>query len=294
MNAGAPRPRWRRWLREPLLHFLALGAALFVLNGFLPRGGGAAASHEIVLTLDDLLQIETYFELQWHRTPTPDELARLVEQKVQEEVLYREGLSMGLDKDDVIVKRRMAQKVEFLAEDVATAHPPTPAELRAWYENNRDRFTVPGRVSFRHLYFSPDRRGARARDDAARTAAKLAGAAEDSPLAEGAADPFMFQDYYRDRTTSYLGKELGPPFARAVAALAPGAWRGPIESGFGWHLVFVDTVIPARAPAFEEVEQDVKMAWLGAQKAGAWDKAYKEMRARYTVSLPAPPGEGGK
>ena len=99
----------------------------------------------------------------------------------------------------------------------------------------------------------------------------------------------MFQDYYRDRAPEYLGKEFGPPFALAVAKLAPGSWQGPIESGFGWHLVFVDTVIPGRVPAFEEIEPDVKTAWLGEQKALAWEKAYKEMRAKYTVLLPAPP-----
>ena len=99
----------------------------------------------------------------------------------------------------------------------------------------------------------------------------------------------MFQDYCRDRAPDYLGKEFGPQFAHAVAKLPAGSWQGPIESGFGWHLVFVDTVISGRVPAFEEIESDVKTAWLNEQKALAWDKAYKEMRAKYTVLLPAPP-----
>jgi peptidyl-prolyl cis-trans isomerase C len=99
----------------------------------------------------------------------------------------------------------------------------------------------------------------------------------------------MFQDSYRDRAPDYLAKEFGSPFALALTRLAPGSWQGPVESGFGWHLVFVDTVIPGRVPAFEEVEADVRTAWLGEQKALAWDKAYKKMRAGYTVWLPAPP-----
>jgi hypothetical protein len=99
----------------------------------------------------------------------------------------------------------------------------------------------------------------------------------------------MFQDYYRDRAPEYLGKEFGPPFALAVANLSPGSWQGPIESGFGWHLVFVDTVIPGRVPAFEEIEPDVKTAWLGDQKRQAWHKVYAEMRAKYTVMLPGVP-----
>ena len=100
----------------------------------------------------------------------------------------------------------------------------------------------------------------------------------------------MFQEYYRDRAPDYLGKEFGPQFAQAVEKLPAGSWQGPIESGFGWHLVFVDTVIPGRVPDFEEIEADVKTAWLGEQKALAWDKAYKEMRAKYTVLLPAAAG----
>src|SRR5207344_1334274 len=115
---------------------------------------------------DDLSQLEIYFESQWRRPPTPEELDRMVEDKIREEVLYREALAMGLDKDDTIVRRRMAQKLQFLAEDVASAHEPTSDELRGWFEKNHDKFALPGRVSFRHLYFSPDRRGERARDDA--------------------------------------------------------------------------------------------------------------------------------
>jgi parvulin-like peptidyl-prolyl isomerase len=121
---------------------------------------------------------------------------------------------------------------------------------------------------------------------------KLAGQPEDSKLAGSLADPFMFQDYYRDRAPDYLGKELGPQFALSIAKLVPGSWQGPIESGFGWHLVYVDTVIPGRVPAFEQIEPDVKTAWLGERKAQSWDKAYKEMRAKYAVLLPGPP-EGG-
>jgi parvulin-like peptidyl-prolyl isomerase len=215
----------------------------------------------------------------------------LVENKVQQENLYREALAMGLDKDDEIVKRRMAQKMHFLAEDVAAAREPTTAELEAWFEKNSAQFAQPPRLSFRHVYFSTDRRGARARDDAQQALARLAGQPVDAKLAGSLADPFMFQDYYRDRAPEFLGKEFGPPFALAVATLAPGSWQGPIESGFGWHLVFVDTAIPGRIPAFEEVEPDVRTAWLGEQKERARDEAYSAMRTKYTVLLPVPADE---
>ena len=280
----------KRLLREPLIHFLLIGAVLFGLYGITQSGRPAtASSKEIRLSVDEISQLTLLYQSQWRRPPTPQELQRMVENKVEQEILYREALVLGLDKDDEIVKRRMAQKMQFLAEDVAAAREPTTAELRSWFEKNSARFAQPPRLSFRHLYFSPDRRGSRARDDAQEALAKLAGQPVDAKIAPALADPFMFQEYYRDRAPEFLGKEMGPQFALAVAKLPTGSWQGPIESGFGWHLVFVDTVIPGRVPAFEEVEADVRTAWLGEQKAQAWEKAYREMRANYTVLLPGPP-----
>jgi len=282
-------PALNRWLREPLLHFLLIGIALFGAYSYMHRGrGGVESSRQIALTFDELRQMDMYFESQWHRQPTPAEFQALVEDKVREEVLYREGLAMGLDKDDEIVKRRMAQKMQFLAEDVAAAHEPSNAELKAWFEKNSNKFALPSRYSFRHLYFSSDKRGKNAQEDAVKTLAKIADQPEDSKLAVSLADPFMFQDYYGDRAPEALAKEFGPQFVVALEKLKPGSWQGPIESGYGWHLVFVDTVIPGRIPAFEEMEPDVKTAWLGEQKATAWQKAYAEMRAKYTVFIPAP------
>jgi peptidyl-prolyl cis-trans isomerase C len=275
----------RRWLREPLLHFLVLGVGLFVVYGHLPSNG-VESPRQISLTLDDVRQLIVSFEAQWGREPTPQEFSHLAEEKIQEEVLYREALALGLDKDDTIVKRRMAQKMQFLAEDVATAHEPSTDELKTWYARNSQKFELPSRIAFRHLYFSPDRRGERARDDAVKALAKLTGQLEDSKLASSLADSFMSQDYYRDRTSEEMAKEFGPQFALAIFKLKPGSWQGPIESGYGWHLVFVDALIPGHIPAFEEVESDVKTAWLGEQKEDAWRKAYQAMRAKYTVALP--------
>ena len=281
-------PLFRRSFREPLVHFLLIGFALFGTYDWLHRGELTSVSRQIVLTLDDLQQLNISFESQWQRPPTPDEFSRMVEDKIQEEILYREGLAMGLDKDDTIVRRRMAQKVQFLAEDVAAAHEPMTKELKAWYQKNGDKFAMPSRLSFRHLYFSPDRRGQRTHDDAVNTLTQISGQPEDSTLAASLADPFMLQDYYADRAPEQLAKEFGPEFAQAISNLKSGSWQGPIESGYGWHLVFVTSLVPGRIPAFEEVEADVKTAWLGDQKQQAWRKAYDSMRAKYTVLLPAP------
>jgi hypothetical protein len=282
----------RRLLREPLIHFLLIGTALFGLYDLTQSGRPSTApSTQIRLSLDEIAQLTQLHQSQWRRPPTPQELERMVENKVQQEILYREALAMGLDKDDEIVKRRMAQKMQFLAEDVAAAREPTSDELRAWFEENGDRFALPSRVSFRHLYFGSDRRGERAHDDAVAALAKLAGQPQDTKLAAALPDAFMFQDYYGERTSAELAKEFGPQFAVAVEKLAAGSWRGPIESGYGWHLVFVDTVVPGRVPAFEEIEPEVKTAWLGEQKATAWKKTYAELRTKYTVLLPGPPDE---
>ena len=278
-----------RWLREPLAQFLFIGVVLFLAYGAFNRGAGQTErSYQIMLTSDDLRQLQTTFAAQWQRAPSPGEMHGLIEQKIRDEILYRQALQLGLDRDDVIIKRRLAQKMQFLAEDVGTTHQPTTSELKAWYGENSTRFALPSRFSFRHLYFSPDLRGQQAHDDAMKALAKIRREPEESKAAPALADRFMFQDYYADRTPEELEKEFGARFASELPKLKPGSWQGPVESGYGWHLVFVDSVIPGRVPVFEEVESDVKTAWLGDQKQQAWQKAYEDMRAKYTILLPGP------
>jgi hypothetical protein len=293
VNQTASRPAFRfsfkRWLREPLLHFLLLGAMLFVIYGLInERAGAMQPTQEIALTPSDVRQLDSLFQAQWRRPPTPEEFGIMVENRIQEEVLYREAMALDLARDDTVVKRRMAQKMQFLAEDMAAAREPTMAQLKAWFDQHRDEFALPGRVSFRLLYFSPDLRGQRAQADAAKALARLSAESGNSRLAASLADPFMLQDAYSDRTPEQLAREFGSPFASAIFKLKPGSWQGPVESGFGWHLVWVDSVIPGRTPAFEEAEADVKTAWLAEQKAQAWRATYGAMRAKYTVRLPAP------
>ena len=275
-----------RWCREPLIHFLLIGSLLFVVYqtwGHANQPG----SKRIELTTDDVRQLQMTFAAQWERQPTPEELAGLIESRVREEVLYREALAMGLDKNDDIVKRRMAQKMRFLAEDVANAHEPTTAEFKSWFDKNGGKFALAGRITFRHLYFSPDQRGQRAHDDAAKALAKITGQPDDSKRAATLGDPFMFEDYYADRAPEQLTKDFGSEFTQAVFKLKPGSWQGPVESGYGWHLVFVDSITPGRIPALEEVKSDVKSAWLADQREQAWSTAYAAMRAKYSLSLPA-------
>lgn len=277
----------RRWLGEPLIHFIVIGGLLFTVYGAMhPNSAQTPGSRRIELTVDDLRQLEISFASQWERQPSPQELAGLVEERVREEVLYREAMALGLDKDDAIIKRRLAQKMGFLAEDVAAARAPTEVELKAWFEKNSNRFALPPRANFRLLYFSPDRRGQRARDDAARALRALSGRPEDSSAAAALADRFMFPEYYDDRTPEQLAKDFGPKFAQELFQLKPGAWQGPIESGLGWHLIWIESITPSRVPAFEEVEGDVKEAWAADWRAEAQRVAYQTMRAQYQVVLP--------
>lgn len=275
-------------LREPLVQFLLLGTALFALYSFFAgEEGPGNAEYEIYLTPDELLQMTVYFESQWKRQPNLEEFGRLLEIRVEEEILYREALAMGLDQDDTIVRRRMAQKMKFLAEDVAAARDPGINELRRWFVDNSRLFALPGRISFRQVYFSPDQRGAQARQAAEIALMQLAGQPIDSPLTAELGDSIMLQDYFGDRSVESLAQVFGPAFAQEVRRLPPGSWQGPIESGLGWHLVFIDFLEPGRLPDFSEVEPEVRNAWLAEQKEAAYRTAYEEMRAKYTILLPA-------
>ncbi len=277
-----------RWVREPLVHFLGLGLLLFAGYSALHRDDAAEPdAHQIELTAGDLRQLEIAFSARWRRMPTPDEMVGMVEGRVREEVLFREALALGLDKDDTIVKRRLAQKMEFLVEDSSAASEPTPEELQAWFAQNAGRFASPPHLTFRHIYFSPDRRGARAHVDAAAAQRQLAGVSGDAPAARQG-DAFMFQDALADQSPDQVARNFGPGFARALFALPTGSWQGPIESGYGWHVVFVSASSPGRVPAYEEVEPEVAAAWKEAQRVEAMRKGYEKMRAKYTVALPAP------
>jgi len=273
-------------LREPLVYFLLAGALIFAVYGFLnPPASRSDQAYRIVLTENDLRQLAVQWLAQGRPAPTADDMRALVEDRVSEEILSREAVALGLDKDDEIIKRRLAQKMNFLTEDIAALQAPSDAELRAWFAQNSSQFALPPRTSFHHLYFSSDR-GPGARDAAAAALAKIIGQPADTRPATAGADRFMFRDYYAERAPEQIAKEFGPDFAKAVFRLNPGAWQGPIRSGYGWHLVFVDAIEPGRAPAFQEVEPDVKSAWLDQKQSEVKNTAFEAMRKRYTIVVP--------
>jgi len=271
------------------VQFLLIGTFLFLgFHALHPISGAGAPSTRIELTEDDLRQMSVAWLAQGRPALTPEQLRSLVDMRVREEILFREALALGLDKGDTIVKRRLAQKMEFLFEDVSALRDPTREELKAWFEKHSDRFALPPRASFRHLYFSPDRRGARAREDAERALDKLRGKPATTQEGVALADPFMFQDYYPDRSFEEMARLFGPGFAQALLWHQPGSWQGPIESGYGWHLVWVDSLTRSRVPAFEEVETEAKAEWIAEQRAETRRRAFETMRARYEIVLPGP------
>lgn len=279
-------------LREPLVHFLVAGLVIFAGHRFLNGGGDLPeTSRRIEITEGELRQLALGWRAQGRPEPSGAELRSLVENRVREEILYREALALGLDRDDTIVRRRLAQKMEFLADDPAALREPSRDELRAWFAAHAERFAVASRASFRHLYFSPDRRGPRARDDAAAALGRLAGGEE--PDATALADPFMFQDTYPDRPREQIASVFGASFASALFELPAGSWQGPIESGYGWHLVWLDSITPARVPEFDAVEADVRAEWVAEQRRANVERTLAGLRGRYEVVLPgslaAPP-----
>lgn len=296
-EATVPRPTsWvKRLLREPLVHFLAASMALFVVyRAMNPETGAPNNDRRITLTEDDLTQMTIAWLAQGRSTPTPEQMQQLLNTKIREEILHREAIALGLDQEDAIIKRRLVQKMEFLAEDLSDLAEPTDEELRAFLKENPQRFALPARVSFRHVYFSPDRNGERTRDVATATLATLGSAPRSAAELSSVGDPFMFQDAYADRTFTQLATLFGPQFAKAVFGYEPGTWNGPIQSGYGWHLVWIDSATQGRVPDFEEIEPSVKSEWVSDRREEAKRKMFETMRARYEIVLPEPRAKAGK
>lgn len=285
---SGPKPSWaRRLSREPLVHFLIAGAMLFAGYRMLnPEAHRRELPNRVEVSDDDVAQMTIAWAAQWQRAPTASEIRGLVEAKVREQVMYREAVALGMDKGDAIVIRRLAQKMDFLAEDMSSVPDPLTSDLRAWFDKNGDRFALPALISFRHLYFSFDHRAGNTKADAERVLVTLADKPASAADNESLADVFMLQDYYGDRSADQVASMFGGAFAAKLFALRPGSWQGPIESGFGWHLVWIDSVTPGRVPPFETIKGMVKSEWTNEQRMDAKRKVIDTIKARYEIVLP--------
>ena len=279
MNASP----WRRFWREPLTRFFAAGAALFVVYALV---GSRAPTDDRRITIDEyeLQALAALWQAQWRRPPTRDELTRLVVDRVREEVLYREALALDLDENDVLVRRRLAEKLETALNDVAATAEPSADELRRYFESHAHRYVEPPGLTLTHRFFSRDRRGDSAEADAraALEALVAGGTADDDSF--HAAKTLTLEDADR------LEQIFGTAFRDAVVEHAARprsrpAWFGPVRSAYGVHLVRVDAYREARRQTLEEVRETVLDDWRRDHVAARESERYAEMRARYEVEV---------
>lgn len=275
-----------RYLKDPLALFLLLGVLIFAVDELTPDTG----DDTILVGELDIARLSDQWSAQMGRVPTETELAGLVDAHVREEMLVREAVKMGLDNNDVIIRRRLAQKLTFLTEDLALLERATPERLVEFFESDMERYRVPARYTFSHIYFSPDRR-ATAREDAA---AALAEVDDDNWRTVG--DPFMLRRTYAHVTIADIRKDFGTPFSEALPALEGDGWLGPVESGYGYHLVRVDRHTPSRLPTFEEVSGRVATDYDTQRRSDANDRYYESLAARYSVEIEIPgvPADGAE
>ena len=253
----------RRLVREPLLHFLVGGVVLFSANRIIHGPDRAPLGDSVVISQGRVQQIAESYRLLAGHLPSRVELQGLVDDFVTEEIDYREAVSMGLDADDTIVRRRMRQKLEFLIEDPAASEEPSNADLLAWLATHAADYRLPERRAIRQVLASRDTRGAGVEADAAAMLTKV----------QGGADPAAL---------------FGDPFAHAVFAHEGAGWFGPIASPFGRHLVQVIDVEAGRAPSIEDVRDRLRSDWIEDHRDAARDAFQRRMRQRYQVRIEWP------
>ncbi len=272
MNAAA-----KRVLAEPLLHFLAIGLALFVLHAVVKDGSREPAT--IVVGEAELSTMRQAFERTWRRAPTEQEMTALTDNYVREEVLYREGVALGLDRDDSLIRRRVRQRMEFVGESISGTPESDGAALQSYLETHGDRYRSKARLTFAQVFLGND-----GSLDFNRLLARLNGP-EGERLAEHAGRPTQL-DARMDRASSdEVARGFGQQFAAAIDELPEGTWRGPVVSDFGLHLVRVAERLPARVPSLAEIRDQVERDWIRDETAAARERYYAGLRARYEVRI---------
>jgi hypothetical protein len=265
-----------RLLREPLLHFLLLGALLFAAYDWL-NGSGFRARDEIRVTRPLVEGLVTQFERVWQRPPTTEERQAMIDSWVRDEVFYREALAMGLERDDPIVRRRLSQKVQFILDSGAPAAP-TEAELQRWLDEHADAYRLEPTYTLRQVFFDAAKRGDGT--DAAVAAARRALTAGRTVDGDATMLPATLSG-----SASDVARNFGTDFEAALRMLPTGSWQGPVRSGFGLHLVLVERRTDGRLARLDEV-RDAVARDLGHARAQAADEAYyRRLRDKYVVRI---------
>ena len=276
----------RKLLKDPLVHFLAIGLALFAVAAW--RGQSVSTGRqEIVVTAEQVAQARAAAAVLQGREPTPEELAALIEPTIRDEVMYREALALGLDENDDEVRRRLIEKMSYLTQDLADPQPASEQDLREFYAANPDTFTIPALVSFDQVFLSPGTRGDQLEADAAAALAALR-----SGRAPGeVGDRTPLRESYDDAPREQVAVLFGDALADALFGAAPGEWTGPFRSDFGLHLVRLNRRSEARLPSYDEIAARVAEEYGAQRRREANEQAYREMRARYNVVIEQPLAE---
>ena len=276
-------------LREPLVLFLVIGAVIFVLYGFFRQQDAALQERAITITAAEVNWLTDTWQKRWNRPPTAEEREGLINEYLREVILSREALAMGLDQNDTVIRRRLAQKLEFLSQDLLRPKPPSEGELRAYFETNIERYQFPDLITLTHIFFDPDKRGDRTLEDAETVKAKLIALKEPPQDARSFGDPFMLQSYYPERSEAEIAKLFGSGFAQPVFELAPREWHGPILSGYGVHLVYVHDRRETDPPTFESVKEQVMQDWESEKREQINEQFIANLLARYEVTIEEEP-----
>jgi len=280
-------------LREPLVQFLLLGAGLFALYSLVAVDTGARRDR-IVVDAGQVTRLAQQFQRTWMRPPTRDELNGLIQDHVKEEVFYREALALGLDKDDLVIRRRMRQKLEFLNEDIVERRQPTDAELQALLDTSPDQFRIPARLTIRQVFVRPELHGPDASEYASELLARLEAAADDASIAETLGDATLLPYALSDATVNEIARRFGGSFATELEKAPVDRWVGPIASSYGLHLVRVTAREPGRVPPLSEVRAVVVREWSAARRAEASEAFFAALRKRYEISIEMPGGTAGE
>ena len=282
-----------KWIRDPVIHFFILGLVIFGLHAMLDKDPEPVNDPLLIeVTSADIEWFRTMWTKRMGREPTVQEMRGQVNQLIREQVLSREAVSLGLDKGDTVVRRRLAQKMDFLFNDLSAIPEPTDDELRTYFRKNRSNYEIPGRMTFTHVFFNADKRGNRGATEAVgRLIDRWSAVQEGEWELQRAGDAFLLRSHYADRTAAEIRRDFGPRFAEAVWDQKTGVWQGPVISGFGLHAVYVHERIPSRNPDFDELKERLRVDWIADQQREATRKTYEQVRKRYRVLLEGMPYE---
>jgi len=289
LTSGGDRGLLGRVVREPLVHFMAIGGLLFLSYAMLAQQPGDESKQRIVVDAVLVERLERDFVRRWQRPPDAIERTGLVEAYLREEVLYRQALERGLDRNDTVVRQRLAQKMEaFAIINTEAPEEPTEAELRAYFSDHRDQFSEPEQLSFVHVFLDRDSRGERLAEDAQALLAELRAfaAADNGVNAVGRGDASPIRPGHENVTKRQVARQFGRDFADRLVELPTGSWQGPVASGFGLHLVLVTAHAPVRGSSFEDVAFEVRSAYLDNRRRQIRAAVIAEMMGNYTIETP--------